>query len=475
MPLKDLREFIDKLEQAGEAIRIEEEVDWHLEAGAMIRHSDEARLPAPLFQKVKGYPNGYRLFGDVLGSQRRIAIAMDIDPDSPTKYIIDEYLRRKKNPIKPVVVDDGPCKENVFVGDDVDLLRLPVPMVHEGDGGRFIGTSHITIAKDSTSEWVNWGMYRHMLQNKNTISLQAAPFTHVMRVLTRNWDATNQSSEIAIAIGPEPISMMCAASPIPTGVSEVDIVGGVRGEPLELVTCETVELLVPATAEIVIEGEVSRGDLMEEGPFGEFTGYMGGHRELRPAIRVKAVTYRNDPILTVGNEGMPVTNTHAIASITWAAEFFELLRAHGYPVAAVAEPVEGVQMLAVVAIKADSCRADEVAHAIWGSRAGASTPYIIVVEDDVDPFDLGEVVHAIISKCHPSRGIVKADHCTGMALIPWLSRHEQKHLIGARAYFDCTWPRDWPSDEVPRKCSLKNIYPPEIQQKALDKWGKYGY
>ena len=152
-----------------------------------------------------------------------------------------------------------------------------------------------------------------------------------------------------------------------------------------------------------------------------------------------------------------------------------MLKAHGYPVTAVSEPVEGVQLLAVVAIKANSCRADEVANAIWGSRAGASTPYIIVVEDDVDPFNLGEVVHAIISKCHPSRGIVKAEHCVGMALIPWLSRHEQKYLMGSRVYFDCTWPRDWPPDEVPKKCSFNNIYPKEIQQKALDKWHKYGY
>ena len=106
---------------------------------------------------------------------------------------------------------------------------------------------------------------------------------------------------------------------------------------------------------------------------------------------------------------------------------------------------------------------------------GASTPYIIVVEDDVDPFNLGEVVHAVISKCHPSRGIVKAEHCTGMALIPWLSRHEQKYLQGARAYFDCTWPRDWDPAEVPKKCSFNNIYPVEVQQKALDKWRKYGY
>lgn len=476
MPFKDLREFISKLEKEGEAVRIKEEVDWNLEAGAMIRRSNEARLPAPFFQKVKDYPTGFRLLGEVLGNQKRIAIAMDMDADTPTKHIIEEYLHRKQHPIRPIVVNDGPCKENIQVGDEVDLLRFPVPMVHEGDGGRYVGTFHLTICKHLRRDWVNWGMYRHMLHNGNTVAIQACgPYCHVLRVLNESWKPINKPMEIAIAIGVEPLSTLCAATPIPYGVSEVDIAGGLRGEPVELVKCETVDLLVPATAEIVIEGEVGLDETMEEGPFGEFTGYMGGHREQRPVIHVKAATHRNSPILTVGNEGMPSTNTHAIASITWAGEFFELLTTQGFPVTGVSEFIEGVQTVAVVAIKPETCRADEIAYAIWSSRAGASTPYVIVVDDEVDPFNLGEVFHAIITKCHPSRGIVKMDRSTGMALLPWLSRYEQKYLLGARAYFDCTWPRDWNPLEVPRKCSFDNVYPEHVQKKALEKWHKYGY
>ena len=474
MPFKDLREFIAKLEKEGQAIRIEEEVDWNLEAGAMSRRSNEEGLPAPFFQKIKDYPSSYRLFGEALSNQKRIAIAMDMASATPTSQLVEEYLHRKCQPIKQILAKDGPCKENIQIGDEVDLLKFPVPMVHEGDGGRYVGTWHLTICKDLNSDWVNWGMYRHMLHNRNTVGILAAPFIHAMRI-REGWEEQGKPMEIAIAIGVEPISTMCAASPMPHGVSEVDIAGGIRGEPVELVKCETVDLLVPATTEIVIEGEVALEDTMDEGPFGEFTGYTGGHKEPRPVIHVKAVTHRNDPILTMGNEGMPVTNSHAIPSITWAAEFFELLKERGLPVTAVSEPVQGVQLLTVVAIKAAYARADEVAFAIWGSRAGPMTPYIIVVEDDVDPFSLDEVVHALITKCHPSRGIVKMDNCTGMALIPWLSRHEQKHLLGSRAYFDCTWPRDWDPAEVPKKCSFDNIYPVEIQQKALDKWHKYGY
>jgi 4-hydroxy-3-polyprenylbenzoate decarboxylase len=134
MPFKDLREFIAKLEEVGEAQRIEEEVDWDLEAGAMLRRCHELGLPAPLFQKIKGYPDGYKLFGGPLSKFKRIAIAMDLDPNTPYKELMEEYLIRKRQVIKPVLVNNGPCKENVHVGDDVDLLEFPVPMMHDGDG-----------------------------------------------------------------------------------------------------------------------------------------------------------------------------------------------------------------------------------------------------------------------------------------------------------------------------------------------------
>jgi len=260
MSFKDLREFISRLEKEGEAQRIEEEVDWNLEAGAMIRRSDEAGLPAPFFQKVKDYPDGYRLFGEALGNHRRIAIAMDMNPNTPVRELIEEYLKRKKSPIKPVLVNDGPCKENIHVGEEVDLLKFPVPLVHDGDGSRYIGTFHLTISKDQDTDWVNWGMYRHMLHDRNTIAVDPSPTGHFGLMLTQKYEAVSKPMEVAVAIGPEPISALCAASPIPYGVSEVDIAGGIKGEPIELIKCETVDLVVPATAEIVIEGEITPGE-----------------------------------------------------------------------------------------------------------------------------------------------------------------------------------------------------------------------
>ena len=159
MPFKDVREFITKLETEGQLQRIEEEVDWNLEAGAMVRWANERGLPAPFFQRIKGYPEGYSILGSPLGTHKRMAIAMDMDKNVSQREMIDEYLRRRRRPIKPILVSDGPCKENICVGDEVDLLKFPAPMVHESDGGRYIGTFHVTISKDLDSEWMNWSMY----------------------------------------------------------------------------------------------------------------------------------------------------------------------------------------------------------------------------------------------------------------------------------------------------------------------------
>ncbi len=396
---------------------------------------------------------------------------MDMAADTPVKELIDEYIRRKQQPIKPVLVKSGPCKENIIIGDKVDLLQFPVPMVHDGDGGRYIGTWHLTISKDLDSDWVNWGMYRHMLHNNNTVALQAGPPTHIRRIHSRY----RKPMEVAIAIGVEPVSTFCAASPIPYGVSEVDVAGGIRGEPIELVKCETVDLTVPATAEIVIEGEMIPGEVMEEGPFGEYTGYIGGHRAPRPVIHVKAVTHRNNPIFTMSCVGVPVGDGHAIQAITRSAGFLEALRAEGLPVTAAYVPPDTVTQLVIVAVKDSSARADQVAFRIWSSRAGGYTPYVVVVEDDVDPFNMTQVLHALVTRCHPYRGIVRLEGSTASAMVPWANQYEQKYLLGAKVYFNCIWPPDWAPSDIPKKVSFTEVYPLEVQQKALAKWHKYGY
>jgi len=475
MSFKDLREFIAKLEKEGEAQPIEEEVDWNLEAGAILRRCHEQGLPAPFFQKIKDYPEGYRIFGGPLCNFRRMAISMEMNPNTHQKELMEEYLRRKQQPIKPILVNDGPCKENIRLGDKVDLLEFPVPLMHDGDGGRYIGTFHLTITKDLDSDWVNWGMYRHMVHNKNTIGINARPHTHLGTMYYQSYKPRNRPMEVAVAIGTEPISAFVAASSLPYGVSEVDIAGGIRGEPVELIKCETVDLNVPATAEIVIEGEMRADDLMDEGPFGEYTGYMFFDSVPRPTIHVKAVTYRDNPILTMSCVGIPVDD-NAIICVTSGAELLAALRVRGIPVSGVCLPPETGGTLAVVAVKNSFANiAGEVAHIVWANRAGAGIAYLIVVDDDVDPSNMAQVLHAVATKCHPYRGIVRLEHTIRPGFAPWANRHERQYGLGARVYFDCLWPLDWDPSDVPTKVSFSNIYPLDVQQKALTKLQKYGY
>jgi len=209
VPFKDLREFIARLEKEGEIQRVEEEVDWNLEAGAIARKTLEEDLPAPYFQKIKGCTDGFQLASGFLANHRRIAMAFDMAPDTHPKELIEEYLRRKQTTIKPILVNDGPCKENILIGDEVDLLKFPVPMIHGGDGGRYIGTWHLTVTRDFDSDWTNWGMYRHMLHDKNTFSVMSLPPKHFALMYERSCESyrfSGKPMEVAVVIGTEPIS-----------------------------------------------------------------------------------------------------------------------------------------------------------------------------------------------------------------------------------------------------------------------------
>ena len=479
MPYKDLREFIAKLEKEGEMRRIEEEVDWNLEAGAIARRTLEQELPAPFFQKVKGSPNGFRLASGFLANHRRIAMAFDMEPDTHPRELIEEYLRRKENRMKPKLVKDGPCKENILSGDDVDLLKFPVPFIHGGDGGRYIGTWHLTVSRDKKRDWTNWGMYRHMLHDRNTMGVLALAPKHFALMHQENcmqYGDENKPMDVALVIGNEPISTFCSGTPMPYGVPEVDVAGGLRREPVEVIQCETVDLTVPATSEIVIEGELFPGETRDEGPFGEYTGYRSGQAGPMPIIRVKAVTHRNDPIFTMSCMGIPVDDNHALFSVNKSGVFLEELRDRGLPVTGAYVFPEGCSHGIVVAVKpAYYGIAGEIAHVIWGSRHGCITPWVIVVEDDVDPFNMDQVLHAMMNKCHPSRGINKVEHALAWPLFPWLSKYERKHRIGARVYFDCTWPVHWDPEDVPSRMSFQEAYPEDVQKRALNKLQRNGF
>ncbi|MBI2360354.1 MAG: UbiD family decarboxylase [Deltaproteobacteria bacterium] len=482
MPFNDLREYISALEREGEIQRIEQEVDPDLEVGAIIRRSYDLRAPAPLFLSLKGYPRG-RIFGAPIGLSRqqgrpfaRFAISMDMPPESTPLEIIEEYIRRIQKPLKPVLVKDGPCKENILKGDDVDLNVFPAPLLHDGDGGRYLGTWHANITRDPDTGVHNWGLYRLMIHDKKSMGGLFQPIQNIGVQYYTKYEPRGLPMEFAIAMGTEPVTPWIAGTRFPPNVSEADIIGAIRGAPLELVKCETVDLAVPATSEIVIEGIVPPKERKEEGPFGEYTGFMAGDRIPRPVYHVTAISYRNDPIVPVTCMGVPVDDAAVSLSLTKAANILEETRSRGFPVKAVYCPPEAVSHWTVVSTKVPYPGYSRyLAHAVWGIPWGRSAWYLVIVEEDVDVTDMGQVLWAISTMCHPKRGVVQVENVPGHPLLPFLGPEEKHKNLAAYTLLDCTWPRDWPRDAIPLKISFEKAWPKEIQEKVLKNWRSYGY
>ncbi|MDP2646261.1 MAG: UbiD family decarboxylase [Desulfobacterales bacterium] len=475
MPFDDLRAYLKKLDETGDLVHVAQEVDWNEEMGAIGRRINEQGFPAVLFNNVKDYPN-WRVAGGLMSAIRRVAVGMDLPSDASLQTLKAEFLKRAQNPIKPIIVKSGPCKENIILGDQVDLFSLPAPFIHAGDGGRYLCTWHINVTKDPDSDWVNWGMYRGMIQDRNKIGILINLNQHIGQMYYQKYEARNQPMEIAIAVGPEPMCTFAATTFFPPYVNEADMAGAMRGKPIELVRCETVDLYVPATSELVIEGKVYPKERMEEGPFGEYTGYRASDRALRPVVTVTAITHRNDPIFTMSCEGVPVTETHANMCISKSAQMERELRSRGLPITGVWFYPESAGALAVVATRVPYANvAATIAHNVFGSPAGFVLPLLIVVPDDVDPHSWKEVMHTLSTRCHPYKGIIRLEHETTNPLDPHFPLAERRLGMGAKAYFDCTWPVNWDKEEIPALTSFATAYSKETQEKVLKNWAAYGF
>jgi 4-hydroxy-3-polyprenylbenzoate decarboxylase len=332
MPFSDLRDYISRLAYEGELQRIDEEVQPVFEIGAVLRRGYQLRAPAPLFTNVRGFP-GWRLLGAPIGLSRgrnaafaRFAVSMDMRPESTPTEIIEEYLRRLANPVPPVLVSSGPCKENILTGTAIDLQNIPAPVLHRNDGGPYIGTWHANIGKDPDSGGRQWGLDRLMINGRRMMGGLLQPTEKFAEHYYTKYEARGRAMEFAVAIGTEPVTPWIAATRLPPNLSEVDAIGAIRGAPLELVKCETVDLEVPATSEIVIEGFIPPYERENEGPFGDDTAFPAATRAPRPVYHVTAITHRDRPILPIALDDVAIA-----LSLTRAAEIIAETRRRGFP------------------------------------------------------------------------------------------------------------------------------------------------
>lgn len=280
------RAFVEALRSDGDIVEINEEIDPHLEVGAIVRRVCETNGKAPLFNKLKGQDeNGFwRILGapnslrsDPKQQFGRIARHLNLPINSSMKEILDKMAAAKTGaPISPVVVETGPCKEFKLKPEQFDLTKLPVPLLHQSDGGRYLQTYGMHIVQTPDGNWTNWSISRAMVHDRNHLVGLVIEPQHIFQIFEQ-WKAIGKDMPWALAVGVPPAAIMASSMPLPDGLSEADYIGSLAGSPLEVVKCETNNLLVPANAEVVFEGTCSVTESGPEGPFGEMHGYVHCH------------------------------------------------------------------------------------------------------------------------------------------------------------------------------------------------------
>jgi len=472
MAHKDLRGFLAAIGPTGDLLQIDDQVDWDQELSGIGRLSCERNGPAFQFNNIKDYA-GWRMVANPVATWRRYAVALGLPADTSVRRLYEFYAEREQQSIPPVTVKSGPCKEVVIPGDKIDLFDLPVPMVHEGDGGRYLGTWDLVVSKDANSDWVNWGMYRFMVHNERLLTGYPRPTSHLGKMFLDGYVPAGRPMPIAIVIGADMPSHLAATATFRIGGSEAELAGGLGQRPIELIKCETSDLYVPASAEMVIEAEVFPDRVAQEGPYGEYPGYRSGEMGNALCARVTTITHRRDPILTLDTTGF-MDSSACNTSISGAIAIKRRLEKHGIEVVDVYVPPEsGVHMAIVSVRKGGGAVAQKIVEVLTARRALMSK--VIVVDDDVDVFNMAAVIHAFSTKCHPERGVhVTRYQGRANTLTPAYSMKERIARAGASVAFDSTWPPEWPVNETPIRATLDAMYSPDVQKKVLARWKALG-
>lgn len=456
----DLREWLKEIQNLGE-LEVIEGAHWDQEIGAICETwgSDAQAL---LFDRIPSYPSGFRVLTNALNSSNRIAISFGMKPCGKNELV--SHLREKLKDLKlipPVRVQDAPVLKNINVGEEIDLLKFPSPFWHELDGGRYIGTGVLTINSDPDTGWVNFGAYRAMIHDANSTGMVITRGHHGRTIMEKYWKM-GKPCPMALCVGSHPLLLAMSGIEVPYGESEYDWAGGILGTPVEVVSAPFSGLPVPARGEIVLDGEVYEGDEKDEGPHGEWVGYYVTERKPRPIFRVKAVCYRDEPILLGAMPGkLPSDNTYYLSPVKSAFVWNELEQA-GIP------GVEGVwlhecgggRMFLVVALKpmygGHSVQAGMVAsHCHQGAYANRITA---VVDDDIPPEDLEQVIWAICTRADFRHGVTFVHQGWTSPLDPThYPRESELDVFNSRMIIDATRPYDR-RENFPKVCKVNDEY-----------------
>jgi 4-hydroxy-3-polyprenylbenzoate decarboxylase len=468
VPYEDLRDFIAAVERLDE-LRPVRGADWDLEIGTLAELNYERGGPALLFDEIAGYPRGYRVLTNAVDTPRRALLALELPLDLDREAALVEHERRYSAyaPVPPVAVSTGPIFENVFEGAAIDLWKFPTPRWHEHDGGRYLGTGCVVFMRDPDSGRVNFGTYRVMVHDRTTTGLYISPNQTGAYVERKYW-ARGESCPVAVSFGQDPAVFLGAAPYLgpKRSLFKYEMVGHARGAPVEVVHEEVTGLPIPATAEIVIAGEVPPpGEAAHpEGPFGEWTGYYASGTRPAPIIQVKALYHRNDPIIlgmppvkarhSTTHFGLPTDPTNVRAKVKDMG----------------VEDVLDVWPLAVPGVTVVQIRQRYPGHAMKAALAASGEymgRFVVVVDEDVDPRDPEQVLWAIGTRCDPATSLTILTGCQTSALDPRIppERKQRGDFTSSRAIINACKPYEW-IQEFP----ITNVASAPLREQVLARW-----
>ena len=401
IPYRDMRGLLDHLEANGELLRIKKPVPPKY-MHTLLSKSDQAVL----FENVADY--GMSVVGGLIGSRRRLALGLASDEKILGRVFMDALER----PIPAEIVPDGPVQEVVKVGDEVDLTEIPIPFQHRKDGGPYISAG-IAVCKDEEGRR-NVGCYRLMYRTPNETGIDLVSPSDMRFTYQRALDR-GEPLPIAIALGTGIPEILSAAYKAPPGFDEFAVAGGLYGEPVRLTKCATLDLEVPASAEIVLEGEISTdGWTIDEGRYGDFTGHQCSIR-WNPVFKVKAITHRKDPIFQT--VFMPWENDWLEAPPMEAAGWRALREASVQTTAVYSTPASCCYWHLFASIKK---RPGEGKNALLALMALHAVKLVIVTDDDVDITDWMDLERALAFRVRPDEDVIIVSGARGKHLDPTL-------------------------------------------------------
>ena len=470
MAYADLREYLSALEKNGKLKRVKKQVDKDWELAAVCRQlfhkiAPEKR-PALLFENVKGF--SIPVAAGVLGASKQI-YALGLETDS-VEGINRKWDHALGNPIPPRMVKTGPCKENVLYGDQVNINKLPVPIWTVGeDPGPFF-TSPYVITKDPETGVRNVGTYRMQVKGPNKTGFLIGVRQDAAWHVKKN-NELNKPTPVAVVLGADPSIGYVSVSKMSDALDEFAVAGALRGEAVDLVPCETVPLEVPATAEIVLEGEIPANALEAEGPFGEYTGYMGPAGE-QPFFKIKCMTFRNNPIYQAFISQMPPSESSCIRGVGREWPLFKHLKhVLRLPIKDLRlKEAGGSGAYCVVSLnKQFEGQVRQLMYGIWSLRTGFGK-ITVVVDDDIDVWDDFAVDWALSWRVRPDRDVYIERDVQAVGLDPSqapksVPQHAPVRQITSRIAIDATRKHEYPAVSLPPKEHLDLV---------ASRWKEYG-